>query len=261
MASKGPNTPTNSPLAPATSPRAKKVAAPKPVPVALTPPADTAAPAPLAIAAKPARAKPVKPVAVPPATALSPVAASPAATAAAPVALAAAELTPAHVETPVAEPVPAPIKKEARPMEATIENNVNRGQAMFTEMNDRAKLAIEKNAKIVEEMNDIAKGNIEAVVESTRIAAKGIETMGQEAADYGRRSFEQATAAMRNLAAVKSPADFFKMHNDYVRQSFDAMGAETSKNTEAMIKLASDAAQPISNRFAVAAERVKSVAA
>lgn len=141
-------------------------------------------------------------------------------------------------------------------MEATIEKT----QAMFADFNDRAKSQVEKSTKFVSEATEFAKGNVEALVESGKIAAKGFETLGQDAAEYSRRSFESATAALKSLSSVKSPADFFKLQSDYVRASFDSVVAETSKNTEAFIKLAGDAAQPISNRFAVAVEKVKTAA-
>ncbi len=137
---------------------------------------------------------------------------------------------------------------------------IEKSQAMFAELNDKAKAAVEKNTKLVGEMTDLAKGNVEALVESGKIAAKGLETMGQDAAEYSRKQFEQATATMKSLAAVKSPADFFKLQSDYVRSAFDSMVAETSKNTEAFIKLAGDAAQPVSNRVAVAMEKIKTAA-
>jgi len=138
-------------------------------------------------------------------------------------------------------------------METTIEKT----QAMFADFNEKAKAQVEKHTKLVGEATEFAKGNVEALVESGKIAAKGFETLGQDAADYGRRSFEHATAALKSMSAVKSPADFFKLQSDYVRASFDSMVAETSKTTEAMIKLAGDAAQPISSRVALAVEKVK----
>ena len=141
-------------------------------------------------------------------------------------------------------------------MEATMEKS----QAIFAEMNERAKAAVEKNTKLVGEMTELAKGNVEALVESGKITAKGMETLGHDAAEYSRKQFEQATATMKSLAAVKSPADFFKLQSDYVRSAFDSMVAETSKNTEAFIKLAGDAAQPVSNRVAVAMEKIKTAA-
>ena len=84
--------------------------------------------------------------------------------------------------------------------------------------------------------------------------------MGQDAAEFGRKQFEEATAAFKTLATVKSPTEFLKLQSDFVRSSFDALVAETSRSTETVLKLAGEVAQPISNRFAVAAEKMKTAA-
>ena len=131
---------------------------------------------------------------------------------------------------------------------------------MLTDVSDRAKASFEKTQKFAAEFGDFNKGNIEAMVESGKIAAKGLETMGQDAAEYTRRSFEGMTATIKSLATVKSPTEFMKLQGDYMRTAFDSAVAQSSKNTEAMIKLASDVAQPISSRFAVAVEKVKMAA-
>ena len=130
---------------------------------------------------------------------------------------------------------------------------LDKAKTLFTDANA-------KSTKAMGDVNDFAKGNIEALVESGKIAAKGFETIGQESADFTRKSFEKATATMKELSAVKSPADFFKLQSDFVREQFDAMIAVTSKNTEAMMKLAGDAAQPMSSRYAVAVEKAKTAA-
>src|SRR3569833_2031523 len=161
------------------------------------------------------------------------------------------------IEATPAAPALAALKKEVTTMEATLKNAAEKTQAYVAEANDRAKAAMEKGAKLIEDMNDFNKGNVEAFVESGKIAAKGFETLGQNAADYARKSFEGAPATMKSLSSVKSPTDLFKLHSDYVRSSFDAMVAEPSKPTEAVLKLAGEVAQPISNRVAVAVEKVK----
>lgn len=149
--------------------------------------------------------------------------------------------------------------KETHTMD-TVKTAAAKAETLFADFNDRAKAMVEKGTKAFDEMNDFAKGNVEAMVESSKIAAKGFEAMGQEAADYSRKSLEHATTAMKSFAGAKSPADFFKLQSDYLRSAFDAMVAETSKNTEAMMKLAGDVAQPLSNRAALAAEKIKTVA-
>ena len=153
-----------------------------------------------------------------------------------------------------------PVTKETT-MDATINTAADQAQAdaktMFAEAGDRAQTAMAKGSQSIEEMNAFAKGNLEAVVESTKIYAKGIEAMGQDAAAFAKKSFEDATAAFKSMAAVKSPTDFFKLQSDFARTAFDAMVAETSKSTEKMVKLAGEVAQPISNRVALASEKMK----
>ena len=48
-----------------------------------------------------------------------------------------------------------------------------------------------------------------------------------------------------------------KLQADYLRGAFDALVAETSRSTEASLKLAGDVAKPLQNRMALAAEKVK----
>jgi len=169
-----------------------------------------------------------------------------------------AEEKPIHAADPVITVADATVRsKEADTMEDTVKKTTAKAQSLFAEFNDRAKAAVEKGTKAFDELNDFAKGNVEAVVESSKIAAKGFEAFGQDAAEYGRKSFEGATAALKSFAAVKSPTELFKLQSEYVRSAFDSLVAETSKNTESLLKLAGDVAQPLSNRAAVAAEKIK----
>lgn len=167
----------------------------------------------------------------------------------------------------VAEPItPAPVQKgtEMTDTAATTANfaadATSKAQAMWSDMNARTKTAVEKSTKLFEEMNDFNKGNIEALVESSRVAAKAAETLSQHAAETARKNFEQATAAMKSMASVKTPTELFQLQSDLARKSFDDMIAEMSKTSETMLKLAGDVFQPLSNRFAVAADKFKAAA-
>lgn len=152
---------------------------------------------------------------------------------------------------------PASLKEKGKTMTDTIKNVTAQGEKIVAELKTRTEDAVAKGKAYFADANDFNKGNIEALVESGKIAAKGFEKLGQEQADYVRKSFEQTTAAFKGFAAVKSPTELVKLHSDYVRTSFDALVAQTSHSTEAFLKLAGEIAQPISNRFAVAAEKVK----
>ena len=134
-------------------------------------------------------------------------------------------------------------------------------RAAFGDINERAKAAAEKSAKLVEELADLTRGNVEALVASSKIAAKGVETLSQDAAEYSRKSFEEASAVLKRFAEVKSATDFFKLQGDYARSAFDAAVAESARVSETVLKLAGDVAEPINSRYTIAAERVKTLAA
>jgi phasin family protein len=147
----------------------------------------------------------------------------------------------------------------------TIQSITEKTKALFsgantTEFNEQAKGAMEKSAKMAEDFVAFGKGNIEALVESSKIAAKNVEALGQEAAEYAKTSFESATEAAKTLAAAKSPTEFMKLQGDYARTAFDTMIAEGSRSTERMLKMFGEFAQPISNRVAVATDKMKTSA-
>ncbi len=137
----------------------------------------------------------------------------------------------------------------------------DRLQAVFGDVNERARTQIERNTRVAEELTELSKGNVEAFVASTKIVAKGLETVGQEVAEYSRKSFEDASAALKGFAEVKSATDFFRLQSDFVRGQFDGFVTESSKLSETMIKLAGDVAEPLASRYSVAAERVKAAVA
>ena len=159
---------------------------------------------------------------------------------------------------------PATHMTEEPTMATTIENVAQdtgaKAEQMFGEMNDRAKGAMEKGTAMFAELNSFNKGNVEALVESGKIAVAALQTIGQDRAAYLRKQFEEATTAARTIASAKSPTEFMKLQGDYVRQQFEALVSETSRSTEAMLKLAGEVAQPISNRVALAAEKMKQAA-
>jgi phasin family protein len=166
----------------------------------------------------------------------------------------------APIEAAAPSGTPASDTKDAT-ME-TIQSITEKTQALFSGANaadftEQAKGAMEKSAKMAEDLAAFGKGNIEAVVESSKIAAKNVEALGHEVADYAKSSFESATAAAKTLAAAKSPTEFMKLQGDYARTAFDAMIAEGSRSTERMLKMFGEFAQPISNRVAVATDKMK----
>jgi phasin family protein len=163
-------------------------------------------------------------------------------------------------QAPVESIEPAPASEETNDMATAATHNeaAEKAQALFSDFSNRFKAAFEKSTKISEELVDFTKGNVEAVIASARVAAKAGEAFGQEAAEYGKKNLESATTAFKSFATVKSPTELFQLQSEYAKASFDSAVAEASRVSEAWLKIAGDIAQPISNRYAIAAEKIKS---
>lgn len=129
------------------------------------------------------------------------------------------------------------------------------------EFQSRAQAAYEKGSEALTEATEFAKGNVEALVESGKILAGGAQDLGKTYVEEAKSAYETMTADLKELAAVKSPTELFQLQGKIARRNFDALVATGSKNTEAMIKLASEAFAPISGRMNIAAEKLTQAAA
>jgi phasin family protein len=134
-------------------------------------------------------------------------------------------------------------------------------QSIFADANERSQDLVKKSQKVAEELADLARANVEAVVQAGRVATEGARSLGQDVVAKQRDSFEQAADAIRSLAEAKSPTEYLQLQGDFARASFDRMVAESSKLTESMVKLAGEAFQPLSNRASANAERFNTLVA
>lgn len=209
-------------------------------------------------------AKPVAPKAKP-APAKAPVAkkavaaknaAKPAAKKAAPI-----KTVKAAAKTP-AKPAPVTKFKDtimAKTKTAT-EDFTAKVQETVAEAQERAKAAFEKGQALFGDAGEFTKGNVEALVESGKVLAAGLQTLGKDYVTEGKSAIETVQADIKELAAVKSPADFFKLQGEIMRRNFDAAVSSGSKHSEMVVKLANDAFAPISTRVSVAIEKAKQAA-
>jgi phasin family protein len=140
-------------------------------------------------------------------------------------------------------------------------NNAAPFQSLFADAGERGQEAFKRTQKAAEELAELTRANIEAIVDAGRIAVEGTRALGQDVVASSRQGVEQAADAVRTFAEAKSPTDFLQLQSDFARTSFDRLVAESSKLTESMVKLAGEAIQPISNRASVSAERLNKLVA
>jgi len=134
-------------------------------------------------------------------------------------------------------------------------------QSLFTDAGERGQDLVKKSQKVTEELADLARANVEAIVEAGRVATEGARSISQNVVAKQRDSFEQAADAIRSLAEAKSPTEYLQLQGEFARASFDRAVAESSKLTESLVKLAGEAFQPLSNRATANAERFNTLVA
>ncbi|WP_066559495.1 phasin family protein [Croceicoccus bisphenolivorans] len=175
----------------------------------------------------------------------------------------------AAVAATVAAPAPSIAAVASKPAKDTIKitqefvkmttpETLTKGlQTAMADVTAKSKEAYEKGTVMMADATEFTKGNVEAMVESSKIFASGMQEMGRSFVADSKAEFEALTAEVKELASVKSPTDFFQLQSAMMRKYFDKSVAAASKNTEAMLKLANDAAQPLSSRVSVAMEKMK----
>ncbi|RVQ67098.1 phasin family protein [Croceicoccus ponticola] len=162
----------------------------------------------------------------------------------------------------IAAVAPEPAKKPTKIVQEFVKMNTpeNFAAGLKNAMSDitlKSKEAFEKSTGMMSGASEFTKGNVEAMVEASKIFATGMQELSRSLVADSKAEFEAITSEVKELASVKSPTDFFQLQSAMMRKYFDKSVAAASKNTEAMLKLANDAAQPLSSRVSVAMEKMK----
>lgn len=106
--------------------------------------------------------------------------------------------------------------------------------------------------KSYEDIISISKDNIDAMIESGTLAAKGFETLAREYADYAARSAENAGAAMQELATCSSPMQLAQLQARLLNQMADSVYGEGRKLVEMAGTVVTASLQPLQARVQAA---------
>ena len=115
----------------------------------------------------------------------------------------------------------------------------------------------EKMSKGIEEATKFGQDNVEALVESSKIAAKAAEEMNAEFVAFSKKSYEDGVAVAKELTACKSVSEFVEKQNDFVKTAFEGFVAQATKMNDLYTAAAKDAMQPLNARFTAAVELAK----
>ena len=124
-----------------------------------------------------------------------------------------------------------------------------------------ARSNLENLMKNAGEFSTYGRENIDALVESGNILAKGVEALNAEVTAIAQRNFDGSVEAMKALTGVRTAKEYFEMQTDLAKSAWDNAIADSTKLNEIVTAYSKDAMEPINGRVTEAVERFKKASA
>lgn len=96
----------------------------------------------------------------------------------------------------------------------------------------------------VEDFQKFAKDNADNAQKVFGTLSKGLQTIAAEIGDYSKKSFEEGSAALEQLAGAKSLDKVVEIQSDYAKKSYEGFVAQSTKVGELYVDLAKEMAKP-----------------
>ncbi|MBB3312212.1 hypothetical protein FHT78_003988 [Rhizobium sp. BK196] len=107
-----------------------------------------------------------------------------------------------------------------------------------------------------DDANRKSKEAVDSMLRSYSDAAQGFQAIASEAAEYSKKSFQDAVTHFETLSGVKSFEAAFELQTNYAKSSYEAFVAEATKLGEMYADLAKKAYKPYEAPTAAAAAKV-----
>ena len=98
-----------------------------------------------------------------------------------------------------------------------------------------------------------SKLNLEALADSASAAAEGAQTLGAQAAAYGKKAMEDHLAIAKKLATAKSVQEAFDIQTGYAKFAVETYMAELSRWSDSFTASVQRSMKPLNERVAAAA--------
>ena len=142
-------------------------------------------------------------------------------------------------------------KAAASPKVNTMNDTI---ESMTAASNEALKEGFEKTLKSVTEATNFQKETVDALIESSTIAGKGIETINSNAAAYAKSVMEEGVTTSKKLATAKSVQDLFEIQSDYTKTAMDTYLAELNKSSDLISELFKESLKPLNARVSAAVD-------
>jgi len=130
-------------------------------------------------------------------------------------------------------------------------------EEIAVETRKSAEEGVEKMTKGIDNATVFGQDNVEAVVMSSKIATKAVESMSAEIAAYSKKACEDSMTVAKELTACKSITEFVEKQTEFGKAAIEGFVAEATKLNEMYAAAAKEAFAPLNARFTAATDIVK----
>ncbi|KAA0597001.1 phasin family protein [Azospirillum lipoferum] len=139
----------------------------------------------------------------------------------------------------------AAVTKSVEDAIATAKQNL---EGLVKAQQEQIEKASAKVLKGYDELTVLTKENVDALVKSGTVVAKGAEEAGKQVAAFTQSSLEKSVSNAKALLAVKTIQELVELQNAYAKASIDALVSESTKLQELTVKIANEALAPLNAR-------------
>jgi len=107
---------------------------------------------------------------------------------------------------------------------------------------------VEKSLAGFTELNTQAKQNVEAVIASATAAAKGAETLGAQAMQYGKSAMDKHVETAKAISGARSVQEVIELQTAYAKSSMEAYLAELNRASEVFSATMKNSFRPLNER-------------
>ncbi|NWG47491.1 MAG: phasin family protein [Alphaproteobacteria bacterium] len=122
---------------------------------------------------------------------------------------------------------------------------------------DSMKQSFERMMGSYDKLASFSKENVDAFVQATTAATKGLEAINSEILSFSKQSVEDSMSAAKAAMKARSVQEFVELNSDFSKTAFDHYVGQVTKLGDMIATTARESVEPISGRLTAAANMVK----
>lgn len=136
---------------------------------------------------------------------------------------------------------------------ASFEESFKAGKDAMTKNFEQAQAVAQKS---YDEFSKLGKGNVDAVVQSGNVLAKGSEDFYKWAMQMTQASIEAGVENAKKLSGCKTAQEIVDVQSEFAKAQYDSLVAEIGKLNEMSQKVVTEASAPIKARVDLTVQTV-----